>query len=106
MKQDVISAILLMYYENQTFKKYKNKFLCQNRRFLDVLNLLWGDIVNQELKTVFKNSGITILIIFVYGLIIRQNSVYIASTVGAILSIWNLYSMYKDAVVLVYKKNE
>lgn len=61
--------------------------------------------MNQELKTVFKNSGITILIIFAYGLIIRQNSVYIASTLGAILSIWNLYSMYKDAEVLVYKKN-
>ncbi len=61
--------------------------------------------MNQELKTVFKNSGITILIVFAYGLIIRQKSVYIASTVGAILSIWNLYSIYKDSEVLIYKKN-
>ena len=56
--------------------------------------------MNQELKTVFKNSGITILIIFAYVLIIRQKSVYIASTLGAILSIWNLYSMYKDIIAV------
>lgn len=61
--------------------------------------------MNKELKTVFKNSFITNLIIFVYGLVIGQKAVYIASTLGAILSIWNLYSMYKDAEVLVYKKN-
>lgn len=61
--------------------------------------------MNKELKTVFKNSFITILIIFVYGLFIGQKAVFIASTLGAILSIWNLYSMYKDAEVLMYKKN-
>ena len=61
--------------------------------------------MNKELKLVFRNSIIASLIVFVYGIILWQKAIYIASTLGAILSIWNLYSMYKDAEVLVYKKN-
>ena len=64
-----------------------------------------GKIMNEDLKKVFRNSGITTIIIFVYGLIIRQSSVYIASTLGAILSLLNLYLIYKDAEFLVYTKD-
>lgn len=61
--------------------------------------------MNKELKLVFRNSIITNLIVFVYGIILWQKAIYIASTLGAILSIWNLYSIYKDSEVLIYKKN-
>lgn len=61
--------------------------------------------MNDDLKKVFKNSGITALIIFAYGLIIGQKSVYIASTLGAILSIVNLYSIYIDDKKAVYSRN-
>lgn len=61
--------------------------------------------MNKELKLVFRNSGISSLIVFVYGIILGQKAVFIASTLGAILSIWNLYSIYKDSQVLIYKKN-
>lgn len=61
--------------------------------------------MNKELKTVFRNSAITTIILFIYGLLIWQNSIFIGTTLGGILSIWNLYSIYKDAEVLIYKKN-
>lgn len=61
--------------------------------------------MNKELKLIFKNSFITNLIILIYGLIIGQKSVYIASTLGAILSMGNLYWIYKDSQVLVYRKS-
>ena len=60
--------------------------------------------MNEDLKKVFKNTVITIVVIFIYGIIIGQKSVYIASTLGAILSLWNLYSIFKDAETLVYLK--
>jgi len=61
--------------------------------------------MNKELKLVFKNSFITTIVIFIYGLLIRQNSVYIGSFAGAFLSIVNLYWIYKDSEVVIYSKN-
>lgn len=58
--------------------------------------------MNQELKLVFRNSLITILIILIYGLIIGQKSIYIAFTLGAMVSLLNLYWIFKDAQVLAH----
>jgi len=58
--------------------------------------------MNQELKLVFRNSIITAIIMFIYGIIVGQKSVYIAFTLGAMASLLNLYWIFKDAEVLAH----
>lgn len=58
--------------------------------------------MNRELKLVFRNSLITLLIIFIYGLIIWNKAVFIGASLGAVISIFNLYLIFKDAEVLIH----
>jgi len=58
--------------------------------------------MDKELKVVFRNSLITALIMFIYGLVIGQKSIYIAFTLGAMVSLLNLYLIFKDAEILVH----
>jgi len=62
-------------------------------------------VMEKDLKLIFRNSGITTIIIFIYGLVIGEKSIYIASSLGAILSIWNLYSIYKGVEIMIYLRD-
>lgn len=61
--------------------------------------------MDNELKKLFKNPWKTTIAIIIYGLILQEKAIYIAMTLGSLISIISLYMVYKDAEYILYKKN-
>jgi hypothetical protein len=61
--------------------------------------------MNQEIKKVLKNSMITSIIIFVYGLIIRSPVIYLGMFGGCVVSWIGFYSICLEAEAAVKNNN-
>lgn len=59
----------------------------------------------EDIKRVFKRSGITVLIIFIYGIIIQIKEVYFGMTSGALVSIFTFYLLCIDVKNIVATQN-
>lgn len=59
----------------------------------------------QDLKKVFKTSGKTSAVIFIYGVIVQSNIVYLGMFLGSLISILSLYMMAIDAKKIIYSSN-
>lgn len=61
--------------------------------------------MNNDIKKIIKNSIITSLIIFVYGILVRSNIVYIGMFAGSLISVGAFYSIYMEAEAAVRSNN-
>ena len=61
--------------------------------------------MNTDIKKILKNSIITSLIVFVYGILIKSNIIYIGMFIGCLISIGAFYNMYLDAEAAVRSTN-
>lgn len=57
--------------------------------------------MNSDIKKIMKNSIITSLIVFIYGILVKSQIVYIGAFLGSIISVITLYTIYLDAEVAV-----
>ncbi len=62
--------------------------------------------MNNDLKSLFKNIFITILVVFIYGLIIWEKAIFIGMVLGGLISALALYLLYKDAEFVVYSREK
>ncbi len=62
--------------------------------------------MNKDLKSLFKNIFITILIVFFYGLLIWEKSIFVGMVLGGLISALTLFLLYKDAEFIVYSKDK
>lgn len=53
--------------------------------------------MNKDIKKILKKSIITSLIVFVYGILVRSDIVYIGMFAGSLISVMCLYSIYMEA---------
>jgi hypothetical protein len=58
--------------------------------------------VDKDLKLIIKKSFITSFLILLYGLIVRQKTVYIAMCLGSLVSICAFYLIIKDTEYIVH----
>jgi len=61
--------------------------------------------MDKELKNLFKNMCKTSIVIFIYGLIVREKAIYIAMFSASLISILSLYMIYKNAHYILSKQN-
>lgn len=61
--------------------------------------------MNQEIKKVLKNSMITSIIIFVYGLVVRSPALYLGMFGGCIISWIGFYSICLEAEAAIKNNN-
>jgi len=61
--------------------------------------------MNSDIKKILKNSIISSLIVFLYGILIRSDVVYIGVFVGSLISVMCFYSIYMDAEAAVRSNN-
>lgn len=61
--------------------------------------------MNQEIKKVLKNSMITSIIVFIYGLVVRSPVVYLGMFGGCIISWLGFYSICLEAEAAVKNNN-
>ncbi len=61
--------------------------------------------MKEELKVIVKNSIITSLIVFVYGILVNSKEVYLGMFGGSLISIGCFYMMYLEAEVIVRSRN-
>lgn len=59
----------------------------------------------EDIKRVFKRSGITVLIILIYGIIVQSKEVYLGMASGALVSIFALYLLCIDVKNIVATQN-
>nr|AAM94906.1 i-protein [Ilyobacter tartaricus] len=57
--------------------------------------------MNQEIKKILKNSMITSIIVFIYGLVVRSPAVYLGMFGGCIISWLGFYSICLEAEAAV-----
>lgn len=58
--------------------------------------------MDAQIKAIFKNSIITSIVILIYGLVVQEKAVYIGLVSGCILSIFQLYLIYRDTKIAIY----
>ena len=58
--------------------------------------------MDKDLKLIIKKSFITSILILLYGLIVREKSVYIAMFLGSLVSIFAFYLIIKDTEYIVH----
>ena len=61
--------------------------------------------MNSDIKKILKNSIITSLIVFVYGILVRSDVVYIGVFIGSVISVVCFYSIYMEAEAAVRSTN-
>ncbi len=61
--------------------------------------------MNSDIKKILKNSIISSLIVFLYGILVRSAVVYIGVFVGSLISAMCFYSIYMEAEAAVRSDN-
>lgn len=61
--------------------------------------------MEKELEKLFKNTGKTTVVILIYGVLVREKAIYIAMTLGSLISMLSLYLLYRDAEFIMHAKN-
>jgi len=61
--------------------------------------------MNSDIKKILKKSIITSLIVFIYGILIRSNVIYIGMFIGSVISVGAFYNMYMEAEAAVRSTN-
>jgi len=57
--------------------------------------------MNKDIKKILKKSIITSLIVFIYGILVSSEVVYIGMFIGSIISTMGFYSIYMEAEAAV-----
>ena len=61
--------------------------------------------MGSDIKKILKNSIITSLIVFVYGILVRSEVVYIGMFIGSLISVLCFYGIYLEAETAVRSDN-
>lgn len=61
--------------------------------------------MDKELKKLFINMSKTSIVIFVYGLIVRESAIYVAMFLASLISMLSLYMIYRNAHYIISKQN-
>lgn len=61
--------------------------------------------MDRELEKLFKNTAKTTVVILIYGILVREKAIYIAMTVGSLISMLSLYFLYRDAEFIMSTQN-
>ena len=61
--------------------------------------------MGSDIKKILKNSIITSLIVFIYGILIRSEAVYIGMFIGSLISVLCFYGIYLEAETAVRSDN-
>ena len=70
-----------------------------------LFRMLFGGYMNNDIKKILKNSIISSLIVFLYGILVRSAIVYIGMFVGSLISIMCFYSIYMEAEAAIRSDN-
>jgi ABC-type Fe3+-siderophore transport system permease subunit len=66
---------------------------------------MWVGKMNGDLKLIIRRSVKTSIAILIYGLVIREKTVYIGAFLGSLISILSLYMIKWDVEAVLNSKN-